>query len=264
MSSNPIILTSTYHDPEFRLKQELKSALPKIKLLFKKRIVCLTPAMNEESTAFLKEEGFIVRTCQTDRRIDTYKLAYQTAIENIKNSVMERIMYVDFDRLIHWINLYPDELQKTINNIDIDNLHVGRTSRAFNTHPATQKETEIIVNEFGSKILGFNETKDIISVCHVITKELAEKILSLRNKTNSGFYCTWPILVWSWADSNKYIEVEGLEWETPDRYKNDIVNKGYKKWLENYLNPSEWRIRVDLLHDCLLELLNLTNIKLNM
>ena len=100
-------------------------------------------------------------------------------------------------------------------------------------------------------------------MCHIITKELAVKILRMQNKTDSGFYCTWPILLWSWADSKRYMEVEGLEWETPDRYRKYIDNNGYEKWLNDFINPSEWRVRIGILHDCLIELLNLISLRLN-
>lgn len=261
MVENSIILTSTFHDPELSLKKLLATALPLLNSLFKKIIVVLTPFMDQKSITFLESKGFIVIKCLTDSRVETYKLAYKTALEHIDNEKLEKIMYIDFDRLIHWINHYPEELQEIMTETDVDYLQIGRTSRAFETHPNTQKDTEIIVNEFGSKIFDFKRTRDIISVCHIITKKLAINILNLKNKTVLGFYCSWPILLWNWADSKKYLEVEGLEWETPDRFKKEIEKMEYEKWIMEFQNSSEWRNRVNLLHQCLIELLDLINIK---
>lgn len=256
-----IILISTFHDPSLKLKEPLISALPLLKTLFKQVIIVLTPSMDQESVSFLEGRGFIVSRCSSDSRVETYKLAYKKGLEHIENEKIERIMYIDFDRLVHWINYYPDELQKLLSEIEVDYLHIGRTLRAFDSHPNTQKETEIIVNEFGSSILEFNKTLDIISVCYIMTKELVVKILSLKNNTDYGFYSTWPIFLWNWATSKKYIEVEGLEWETPDRFKEEIEKISYQKWLNQFQDPLEWRNRVNLLHHCLIELLDLINTK---
>ena len=138
MSSKTVILASTYHDPHFRLKPLLIKALPHLKKFFKKRTICLTPSMNKEIFTFFKNENFIVITCPSNSRVETYSLAYRTAIEQVENALVEKIMYIDFDRLIHWINNFPDEIQKILNLTDFDNLHIGRTSRAFETHPITQ------------------------------------------------------------------------------------------------------------------------------
>ena len=152
------LLCATYHDLEFRLEDLIKSALPKLKELFIKRIICLTPHTPEEVRSFLTKNGFLVKLEPDDIHIMTYKIAIRTTLENIDSPSSQRIFHIDFDRLIHWINTYPEELTNILqNNINVEYLHIGRTTRAFNTHPKTQKETEIIVNEFGSKILGFED-----------------------------------------------------------------------------------------------------------
>ncbi|RLI44665.1 hypothetical protein DRO61_11870, partial [Candidatus Bathyarchaeota archaeon] len=148
-----IILCSTYHDPQFRLKSQLISALPKIRSIFSKLTVCCTPVTPEKVSNFLIQEDFVVVSGPRMIQVDNYKEAVKLALDNVVSPENEKIFYIDFDRLIHWINAYPDELTKTLyENSDVDYLHIGRTSRAFETHPSTQKETEIIVNELGSKI----------------------------------------------------------------------------------------------------------------
>ena len=250
-----IILSSTFHDPQFKLKSLLKSALPLIKDLFSKLIVICTPATGDDVSDFLTHEGFKVATSSSMRQIDNYKKAVKVALNFIESPQTEKIFYIDFDRLIHWINTYPDEITKTLKgNIDVDYLHIGRTSRAFNTHPITQRETEIIMNELGSKALGLLKTIDIISVCFLFTKELGEKIIKIKNYTTTGFYCTWPVIFWKLASKKRYVEVEGHEWETPDRFKIEIAKYGYKEWLKQYQTSTEWKKRVQFLHDSILEL----------
>lgn len=255
-----IILSSTYHDPQFRLKSLLTSALPKIKSLFSKLTICCTPATPKEVSNYLTQEDFEVVIGPRMIQVDNYKQAVKLALDRIVSPENEKVFYIDFDRLIHWTNTYPNELTKTLKeNSDVEYLHIGRTQRAFNIHPVTQKETEIMVNELGSKILGFAETRDIISVCFLFTKELGEKILKIKNTTKTGFYGIWPIIFWRSTNRKRYVEREGLEWETPDQFLTEISDIGYEDWLMKFVTPNEWKKRVQLLHDVLLELTDLGN-----
>jgi hypothetical protein len=255
-----IILCSTYHDPQFRLKSLLTSALPKIKSIFSKLTVCCTPATPDEVLKFLIKEDFEVVAGLRMIQVDNYKTAIKLALDQIVSPENEKIFYCDFDRLIHWINTYPDELAKTLkNNSDVEYLHIGRTQRAFSSHPVTQKETEIMVNELGSRILGFSETRDLISVCFLFTKDLGEKILKIKNTTKTGFYGIWPVIFWSSTNQRRYVENDGLEWETPDQFLPEISNIGYEDWLKKFQTPNEWKKRVQLLHDVLLELTEIGN-----
>jgi len=43
------------------------------------------------------------------------------------------------------------------------------------------------------------------------------------------------------------MEIDGLEWETPDRYKEEIKAKGHEKWLHEFQTPQEWERRIELL-----------------
>ncbi|MFX0138793.1 MAG: hypothetical protein ACFFDN_34450 [Candidatus Hodarchaeota archaeon] len=254
-----LLLCSTFHDPEFRLKNLLNSTVSKIKKTFLKAVICLTPTTSEEVHKFLSGNDFKVVSEPSMRNVDTYRVAIMKTLDKIEKSQTEKIFYIDFDRLIHWIDVYPTEFINLISKgIDVDYLHIGRTLRAFETHPSTQQKTEIIVNEIGSRVLGLSEPIDLISVCCIFTKELGEKLMEIKNETTTGFYCTWPLLFWNWATKKQYIEVEGLEWETPDRFMAEITDLGYKEWVKQFQSPIEWEKRVKYLHECLSELSKLS------
>lgn len=264
MSSDfDFISCSTYHDPEFALKEDLIKAIPIMKDLFRNSTICLTPASHETIKAFLEQENFIVNYGPPKRRLETYKGAIKLGIQLITNKEKCRLFYVDFDRLIHWINNHVEELYSMKNAIkEFDYVHVGRTKRAFGTHPSTQVKTERVVNELCSKAMGLEETIDVISVCFTFTKELGKKLLNHEMITDMGFYGAWPVLFWNWTDPAKrtYIEHEGLEWETPDRFMNQINQMGMKQWLEAFKSPDEWELRVELMHQSLTELMNNTSL----
>lgn len=260
-----LFLCSTIHDPEFRLKSLLESTLSTIKNLFKTRIVCCTAATSDELQRYLTNEDFNVKISNSEKQIDVYRLALKATLSEIDNTPNQMIFYIDFDRLLHWIYSYSHELTEILNNNpNIDYLHIGRTQRAFNTHPLTQKDTENIINEVSSKILGFPDTKDIISVCAIFTKYLGERLLKVNNITSTGFYGTWPIILWTLANTKRYIEVEALEWETPDRFKKEINKLGYEKWLEQFQSSSEWKKRVQFVREFMLEIHELTKYNINM
>ncbi len=260
---NSYILCSTIHDPEFKLKTLLKSTFPVIKNPFSLKILCCTSPSIKFSQFFRKQKDFIIITSSSLKQVDSYRFALKTCLDNITNPQTQKIFYIDFDRLIHWIHSYPEELKDLLKkDISADYLLIGRSKRAFETHPSTQKNTERLINEIGSKVLGFSKIKDLISVCYIFTKELCEKILNINNLTNTGFYGIWPIILWMNATKKQYLEVEGLEWETPDRFHEDINKIGYTTWLNQYQSSDEWKKRTRFIHDFLLELFDILEIKL--
>ena len=73
---------------------------------------------------------------------------------------------------------YPEELKQIAETTpENDLVLIGRTKRAFETHPETQKLTEGIGNMVSSKILGFNNTHDILGTTWIMTPQLAKMIL---------------------------------------------------------------------------------------
>ncbi len=263
-NSNQFILASTLNDPNKRLENLIKKVFPKIHNLFIQKIICYTPETNKKIIDLLETNDFKLISSPSMRQIDTYKEALKNSIDIIQNPIRERIFYSDLDRFLHWFDNYPNELKQLFLKYENQEYyHIGRTKRAFASHPPTQTYTEGIVNKIASKILDFSGIKDIISVCYIINKRLAEKILTIEHVTKTGFYGTWPILFWKWARSADYIEVEGLEWETADQYENEIKSLGYQQWLLEFQSQEEWIKRVNLLEDCLIELSQLIKFEFN-
>ena len=182
------------------------------------------------------------------------------------NPEEERIFYIDFDRLLHWLHSYPGELKDVLlEHGDLNYLQVERSPRAFETHPETQKRTETIVNEMGSKILGFQETIDLISVCFLLHGDMVHKLLQTEDHTDVGFYGAWPLLFHGWTSptNRSHVKTEGLEWETPDRFTEEIEEEGFQSWNQKFQSRKEWKKRVRYLHECLKEMSAVSEFKLN-
>jgi hypothetical protein len=253
-----IIICSSLHDPEARLLVLAQKLIPTTIHRIGRLIVIVTQSTASSMREYLESQGLSVEAQPEQRNEALYRRAIQlgvkTAAEQPNHQEM-RLLYVDFDRLLHWLNAYPFELWDILTeNHDVEYLHIGRTPPAFRSHPATQQETERIANELASQLLNFDRIYDILSATWMMTVPLAERLLALKNHTSTGFYAMWPIFLWGWAKIKRYIEVDGQEWETPDRFQAEITDMGYEKWLEIFQSSKEWNRRIDLLNDCLREM----------
>ena len=163
-------------------------------------------------------------------------------------------MYIDFDRLLHWIKNYQVEFEKIITNTEgFDFVLIGRTERAHNTHHIALLKTETILNTFYSKILDEEKRLDFLCPNWIMTKTLAERVLSLELYTSTGFYVYWSYVLWMETTKKIYLEVEGQEYETPDRYREEIKKIGYENWLKTLDTGKEWTRRVNLVEDTFTE-----------
>lgn len=119
--------------------------------------------------------------------------------------------YCDFDRLLSWIDKYPDELIRTVNIISkYQFLILGRTERAFYTHPAEWIETEKITNKIFS--LEFGQEVDITAGSSGFSRESA----LLINKYSSAKMtdAEWPMIIHRIAKLQvEYQPTEGLEYD---------------------------------------------------
>jgi len=237
-----LVLASTLHEPENRLGDIIIKFGGFITEIFESAHVMLSPATHSDISNALEDFEFNV-----SRGPKTIDGIYKSAIKNALEEDPKKIFYCDFDRALHWAKVNNQELREVSDLSDgHDFLLPGRTPRAFGTHPDTQTMTEGVVNRIASKILGFQETRDVLSACWRFTPRIAEKLLQVSTCNTYGFYCKWPIVAWREAQNPGYVEVEGLEWETPDRYRREIREKGYDTWLEEFMTLDEWRRRITI------------------
>jgi hypothetical protein len=240
-----LAFTSTIHDTDNRLGYLIEKVGEQLREAFKAAYVAYTPKTNPKIIADLQNIGYIT-VMAGPSVISTYRTALKLPLDKTTNC----LFYCDFDRALHWIKTYPEELkQLTESPPGNDYVLIGRTKRAFQTHPETQTMTEGIGNTLASKMLSLPETRDILGTTWILTPELAEMIIKKESKNQFGFYTDWPETLWRSAKRPLYIEVEGLEWETPDRYREEIKTLGLEKWKQKFQTASEWRKRTEMLSD---------------
>lgn len=162
----------------------------------------------------------------------------------------------DWDRVIHWAEFYPDELQAVIADLpNYDCLILGRTERAFVTHPRVQRDTELLINHCFSLVWG--SEIDVTAASRGLSRRAAERIIEGCDEATIGNDCVWPLFLRQGDDlAMSYLATEGLEWETPDRYSTEIASAGgIQTWraahdtlLERWVDRVELaRIEIDAL-----------------
>lgn len=141
--------------------------------------------------------------------------------------------YCDFDRLLTWADRYGNELKNIVNEIpNHDYLILGRTERAFNTHPIEWVETEKITNKIFSLELG--QEADVTAGSSGFSRQSAQLISD--NSKDKMTDAEWPMIVYRIGKMKVgYKAVEGLEYR-------EYVN-GYTRQVDD---SEKWFGRVRL------------------
>jgi len=160
------------------------------------------------------------------------------AMQRALQTSATHIHYADMDRLLRWVETRPDEWQQTIARVQqCDCLIVGRTARAYRTHPQALVQTEAISNLVGSCLLGTRINadergqKEVSSLVRArlrpidlsagsrgFSRRAAEFLMTHSPPGRAlGMDAEWPILLRRAGFTIDYVEVDGLDWESADR-----------------------------------------------
>lgn len=255
-------LTMVYHDPAGRMLAQLGRTLPIITSIFPDVIVHASPSANEHGLRLFEQAGaavFSARLEQSARstptpngrwasgagigrlRRNTLELAFQ-------HSTASHAIYCDADRVLHWAEFYPAEFRSVSEAVRaFDFTVLGRTPRAFESHPRTQRDTETIINRLFGQVSGF-AWNEVTSGARGVSRAAAEVIVAKVADDELSTDISWPLyLQHHGAWSIGYVEAEGLEFETADRFADEISAVGYAAWFDRLENdPHEWAARFDL------------------
>ena len=139
----------------------------------------------------------------------------------------------DFDRWLHWARNWPDELaalperiaRRGANRARPWYVCIGRTARAFRTHPAAQRLPEAATNRALSLAAG--RQLDAVAGAAWLTPEAVAIVLASSCESTAATDIEWPALILR-ADGTRLrgLRCEGLEWETPDFHPEAIAAAG--------------------------------------
>jgi hypothetical protein len=224
MTPRPAVaLAATLHDPHAADLPNLRAALPGLAERYAGMVIFATEETPARAVAPLIEAGATVTHHPTDygeigwRRLGAVRQAATLA---------PAIHLCDFDRLLHWWHHWRDELDAVLARIPaVDLLILGRTERAWATHPANQLETEQLANRVVSHFYG--EDVDICSGSRGLSWRAAEYLAAHGREHSVGTDAEWPLLLRR-AEGLRREQVltEGLEFETGDRFPEEVARAG--------------------------------------
>jgi hypothetical protein len=252
MTPLEVALIGTVHDPDNRLYALTKASLPLFKELYQSISVLCSASTHHETVSLLEKNGVMAR--KEGRRPGGHKglgRVRRDALQAGLASGTGHFQLCDFDRALHWATHYPAELRSAVADVlKYDFLIMGRTQRAWTTHPAVQTMTEVVTNRVCAKIYG--ASVDIAGGSRGLSRTAA-RLLSLHSREETvGVDGEWPILLkWFPEIKQGYRTYEGLEFESADGREEEIARVGgMKAWEEKVLDsPDSWLFRMEVARD---------------
>lgn len=247
------LLLSSLHDPESRLLSAVRrlSAVDDplcadwraVASNYAGFLVVASPSTSASTIKAVAQAGFEVITGveAPDRGLwEMVRLALSRPVDLIH--------FCDFDRFVHWLTRFPDELRRLP---DVwgrhDLLMLVRSARAFSSHPPCQTLTEGIGNRLIAQRIGL-VSADAFSGSYVWSRRAAGALVDAAVPRDLRFYAEGVLAPFRSGCTIGQHVVEGLEWETPDQYAEEIERLGYDAWLERFQSPAQWRQRVEMVH----------------
>jgi hypothetical protein len=227
-----IALASAWH-PRGELQRFLK-IYPVLEQVYTSMAISLPPGSDPEEFGLLDElpnvSVVITQNWSWGRHI-----ALRQALE----TPAEQIQYADFDRLVRWVEVQPDEWRRVATSLHAaDCILIERSEKAWETHPQALRQTEKISNLALSGLLG--EIYDLSAGSKGFSRRAARFILANSQVAEDqpgnalGTDGEWPVLLKRGGFILKSVLVDGLDWESADRFR------------ENAASPTEQRLAAEV------------------
>ena len=251
-STAGVALVATVHDPDNRLLALTEAMLPRLQAEYRSINVLCSAATHFATVNFLERSGAIVR--KEARRPGGHKGLGRVRREALQvglASGAEHLHLCDFDRALHWMAHFPDELRSMLADLSqFDFLIMGRSTRAWDTHPPVQKVTEELTNLVFAKIYG--QEVDIAGGSRGLSRPAA-RLLSIHSREETvGVDGEWPVILTRFPELKLgYRAYDGLEFESADERQEEIAAAGGQfAWEAKVLDSLDaWLLRIEVTHD---------------
>jgi|FLYN01.1.fsa_nt_gi hypothetical protein len=171
-------------------------------------------------------------------------MALKAALETEANF----IHYVDMDRLLRWVETRPDEWRGTVSAMqEAEYTVIGRTAAAYQTHPQALIQTEQISNAVVSHLVG--QAMDVSAGAKGFSRRATEFLVANTQPGRAlGADGEWTVLLHRAGFKVNYVEVDGLDWESADRYQEQAADGNRQRRLaEEYdMQAENWAARVQV------------------
>lgn len=247
----PVVLAATYHDPQGAMLAQAQRVVSVLHELYDAVVVLATPNTSQQAIDRLRALDIEIDVQQPypGDGIATLGLVRRDSLDMALRWGASAIHLCDWDRALHWAEFHADELREVVDAIpNYDLLILGRTERAFASHPQVQRDTEKLINHVFS--LAWGQPLDVGAGARGLSRRAARMLIDLSApEPTAGNDGAWPLFLARQPELTiGYAATEGLEWETPDRYADEIEHAGgLDAWLAAYdADPDHWAFRARL------------------
>ncbi len=243
-----VILAATWN-PRGEAKR-LRKLYPQLKHLYPHMIIIMPPSTHMGLVLSLRHFEKLTLFV-TDNWRDGRRESLAQALKIIPSTSASHIMYADVDRLLRWAETRYEELRQTIKRVQMyDCLVIGRTERAYQTHPQALIQTEAMSNRIFSHLLG--EKVDLSAGAKGFSIRAASFVVAnARAERPFGADAEWVVLAKRGGFDIRTYHVDGLDWESADRYEDQAVDEEMQqaRAAEYDANPENWKMRVDVANE---------------
>lgn len=243
-------LAVIYHDPEGGLYDQMLSGLPVLAKIFPNMV------MHASSSAYQKSLDAFEAAGGRIHQFPPHEVPPRSMIGKARRACIElalrcdspSIFYIDCDAALHWAQTFPQELERCSQQIhEYDFTVFGRTQHALGTLPVHQRETEDIVNHAFTFATGL--PWQLTVGARGLSRRAAQAILSGCPDEEFTTDVSWPLYLQKVGGfSLSYLEVDGMEYETIDKYPAEVESVGGKAaWITKLdQDPANWIFRMQL------------------
>jgi len=246
-------LAGTLHDPQGRLLPALRERAPLLRG-YAGVYLATTAATDPGLTALLAERGVVLLPGEARIGVARRTALAAAAVAAGRGEAGD-VLACDFDRWLHWAGRFPAELASIPARLARRRPAVwyaclGRTARAFATHPPVQRVAERATNHALSLAVG--RRLDATAGAAWLAPEGAALILRESVAESAATDLEWPALIHR-ADPRRLagLASEGLEFETAAFWPAEVAAAGGEAaWVRvHYERPEVWLARLRLATD---------------
>lgn len=245
-------LAGTLHDPEGRLLPALRERAPLLEA-YAGVYLAATAVTAPRLLALLVERG--ASLVAGGEKIGVARRTALDAAVTAGGGDAGDVLVCDFDRWLHWAGRFPDELAAVPIRLAGRRSApwyacLGRTARAFATHPPVQRAAERATNHALSLAVG--RRLDATAGAAWLSRDGAALILQESTEPTNATDLEWPALIHRAAPRRLAgVALDGLEFETAAFFPDEVAAAGgADAWVrDRYERPEVWLARLRLATD---------------
>jgi hypothetical protein len=244
-----VVLATTWR-PRGELKRFLR-VYPMIRDLYEGLVITFPPVAEQAEVEEFITHGYVDHPDIYVQYAEEWSWGRFLTLEAALKYPSTHVHYADMDRLLRWVETRPKEWLNTVKRIqESDCLIMGRSEVAYQTHPQALIRTEAISNRVVSYFVG--KQMDVSAGSKGFSRPAVEYIINTCSPGHAlGVDAEWPITLHKAGYVIDYVQVDGLDWESADRYK--IRAAGREEQTAAALayddDPENWAQRVEVAHE---------------